>query len=138
MPLKRKTRDLELARRHLDAARKRCERQRARVARQLSEGRSSVRAQALLSALEKRELHARNYMEAFQGWHRKHPYVHVAKSVKNRLLNRRLQGGAKADKVSKWDEDVRAALDGHRYVAEGMKTGDWNRILSNGYGPGEG
>lgn len=54
---------------------------------------------------------ARGHLEALQGWHRKHPYVHVPKSVKNRLLKRSPRDRTNPDKASRWDEDVRAALD---------------------------
>lgn len=71
MPLKRNTRDLQTARRHLDDARKRRARQCGRVADHRSDAVTPSRAQRLLAVLEKREARARSYLEAIEGWHRK-------------------------------------------------------------------
>ncbi|WP_322517151.1 hypothetical protein SR870_06230 [Rhodopseudomonas palustris] len=110
MALKRKTIDLDLARLHYNAARSRCARQADRVAAQIAEGRDAARAQALLAVLKIREMHSRSYLEAIKGWHRKHPHVRVAKSVKKRLRKRKLRDGKREDRTSQWDDQVKAAL----------------------------
>jgi hypothetical protein len=108
---KRKTSDIDTARRHLNAAARRLKRQQNRVARQIAEGRDTIAARKLLSTFEKRVDHARYFMEALEGWHRKHPHRRIDKRVKRRLLNRKVRDGKNADKSTQWTEQVRAALD---------------------------
>jgi hypothetical protein len=111
MAPKRKSLDVELARRHLDAGQRRFERQQKRVARQIAERRDPSAAQKLLTTLEMRLAHARYYLEALQGWHRKHPYRRIDGSVNRRLLDRKVRGKRKVDKTSQWNEQVVAALE---------------------------
>ncbi|MFZ2157883.1 MAG: hypothetical protein WAV72_17415 [Bradyrhizobium sp.] len=111
MAANRKNRDVEVARQHLNAARRRLKRQQKRVARQLAEGRDVAAAQELLLTFEKRTTHALYFLEALQGWHRKHPHRRIDKRIKCRLLNRKVRDGTNKDKSSQWTEQVKAALE---------------------------
>ncbi len=66
MTAKRKTSDIDTARRHLNAAARRLKRQQNRVARQIAEGRDTTAARKLLSTFEKRVDHARYFMKLWK------------------------------------------------------------------------
>jgi hypothetical protein len=131
---KRKTSDIDTARRHLNAAARRLKRQQNRVAHQIAEGRDTTAARKLLSTFEKRVDHARYFMEALEGWHRKHPHRRIDKPVKRRLLNRKVGDGKNTDKSTQWTEQVRAALDKQFPAAPHYKgyVFDWGKYVSLG------
>lgn len=85
--------------------------------------------------LEKREARARSYLEAIEGWHRKHPHARVPKAMKQRLMNRKASGGKKPDKAAEWDKSVRAALAKQFAGAPNYGsyvTGLWEKYLALG------
>jgi hypothetical protein len=132
---KRKTSDIGTARWHLNAAARRLKRQQNRVARQIAEGRDTTAARKLLSTFEKRVDHARYFMEALEGWHRKHPHRRIDKRVKRRLLNRKVRDGKNTDKSTQWTEQVRAALDKQFPAAphyKGYMFDLWRKYVSLG------
>jgi hypothetical protein len=99
------------ARQRLSAARKRRYRQAARVSRIELEGRDAAKAIRLLRQFEQAERKSATCLDRILGWYRPHPRGRLPRKLKIRFINPQALRKQKKDRLTLWDEKVKAALD---------------------------
>ena len=101
------------ARQHLAAARKRLDRQERRVERVEKEGREPSEPMKVRVTLRHRERRSARYLEMVLGWYRnrKRPRHRLPLHLKTRLINPRVALRTGTGRLTKWDAQVRAALE---------------------------